>query len=143
MPRWFWILLAAAMAINVVSAAEPAQEVLLYDFEDAAVLKGWSHLELPGAAEQEPAVKLAIVANHATAGKSCLKLTFAGGQFPTVTTADVLVDWLPYPTFKADVTVDRPGFMLHGDSRDYITAHTREAAEVKQRPAVLVIYDPK
>jgi hypothetical protein len=33
--------------------------------------------------------------------------------------------------------------MLHGDSHDYMTAHTREAKEVKDRPAVLLIYEPK
>jgi hypothetical protein len=35
------------------------------------------------------------------------------------------------------------GFMLHGDSRDYMTAHTREARDIRNRPAVLVIYEPK
>jgi hypothetical protein len=35
------------------------------------------------------------------------------------------------------------GFMLHGDSRDYMTAYTREAKEITDRPAVLVIYEPK
>ena len=35
------------------------------------------------------------------------------------------------------------GFMLHGDSTDYMTAHTREASDVRNRPAVLVIYVPK
>jgi hypothetical protein len=35
------------------------------------------------------------------------------------------------------------GFMLHGDSNDYMTCHTREAQELKNRPAVLVIYEPK
>jgi len=35
------------------------------------------------------------------------------------------------------------GFMLHGDSHDYMIAHSREAREIKDRPAVLVIYDPK
>lgn len=34
------------------------------------------------------------------------------------------------------------GFMLHGDSADYMRAHTREAAAVKDRPAVYVIYVP-
>jgi hypothetical protein len=34
------------------------------------------------------------------------------------------------------------GFMLHGDSRDYMTAYTREARDLKNRPAVLVIYVP-
>jgi hypothetical protein len=35
------------------------------------------------------------------------------------------------------------GFMLHGDSHDYMMAWTREAPEVKNRPALLVIYEPK
>jgi hypothetical protein len=33
--------------------------------------------------------------------------------------------------------------MLHGDSHDYLIGYTREAKERKDRPAVLVIYDPK
>lgn len=32
--------------------------------------------------------------------------------------------------------------MLQGDSHDYITAFTREAKEIRDRPAVMVIYDP-
>jgi hypothetical protein len=35
------------------------------------------------------------------------------------------------------------GFMLHGDAGDYMVTHSREAADVKNRPAVLVIYVPK
>jgi hypothetical protein len=35
------------------------------------------------------------------------------------------------------------GFMLHGDSKDYMIAYSREAAEIKNRPAILVIYEPK
>jgi hypothetical protein len=35
------------------------------------------------------------------------------------------------------------GFMLHGDSHDYMTAYTRKAKDVANRPAVLVIYEPK
>jgi hypothetical protein len=35
------------------------------------------------------------------------------------------------------------GFMLHGDSKDYMMAHAREATAIKDRPAVLVIYEPK
>jgi hypothetical protein len=34
------------------------------------------------------------------------------------------------------------GFMLHGDSKDYIQAWYREAPNVKDRPALLVIYEP-
>ena len=34
------------------------------------------------------------------------------------------------------------GFMLHGDAKDYMMAHSRTAAEIEDRPAVLVIYEP-
>ena len=34
------------------------------------------------------------------------------------------------------------GFMLHGDSFDYMRAHFRESAEQKKRPAVMVVYVP-
>jgi hypothetical protein len=33
--------------------------------------------------------------------------------------------------------------MLHGDSRDYMNGYTRKAREIKNRPAVFVIYEPK
>jgi hypothetical protein len=45
--------------------------------------------------------------------------------------------------FWTDGKHDNHGFMLHGDAGDYMTAHTREAPEVKDRPAVLVIYVPR
>jgi hypothetical protein len=35
------------------------------------------------------------------------------------------------------------GFFLHGDSNDYMLMHTPIAKELKQRPALLVIYEPK
>ena len=35
------------------------------------------------------------------------------------------------------------GFMLHGDSHDWFIAWYREAAEIKNRPALLVIHEPK
>ena len=50
------------------------------------------------------------------------------------------------PEELADKTSgDHPnhGFMLHGDSRDYMIGHGREAKDLKNRPAVLVIYEPK
>ncbi|HEX7897694.1 MAG TPA: DNRLRE domain-containing protein [Planctomycetota bacterium] len=34
------------------------------------------------------------------------------------------------------------GFMLHGDGRDYMMAHCRESADVRSRPALLVVYVP-
>lgn len=35
------------------------------------------------------------------------------------------------------------GFMLHGDSKDWFRAWFREATVIKNRPALLVIYEPK
>jgi hypothetical protein len=32
--------------------------------------------------------------------------------------------------------------MIHHDSRDYVKGFTREAKDIKSRPAVLVIYEP-
>ena len=37
---------------------------------------------------------------------------------------------------------DNHGFMLHGDSHDYVMGHSREAKDVKDRPAVLLVYEP-
>jgi hypothetical protein len=35
------------------------------------------------------------------------------------------------------------GFMLHGDSKDWFKARFREAEKVKDRPALLVVYEPR
>jgi len=35
------------------------------------------------------------------------------------------------------------GFFLHGDSSDYMRMYTPQAKELKQRPALMVIYEPK
>ena len=35
------------------------------------------------------------------------------------------------------------GFFLHGDSSDYMRMYTPKAKNHKQRPALLVIYEPK
>jgi hypothetical protein len=107
-PLFFLSLLFVPLALVAGQAAAPPApaEKVLYDFEDAADLDGWANLELPDA--KEPPVKLERVAEHATSGKHSLKLTFAGGRWPTVTTTRVIDDFSPYQTFHADVTVSRP-----------------------------------
>lgn len=81
-----------------------AKELVLFDFEKPADLEAWSNLALPKA---EPAVKIENVEKNATSGTHSLKLTFAGGHWPTVTTTRVPEDWAGFNTFKADVTVER------------------------------------
>jgi hypothetical protein len=111
MVRFIVLVVAAFMpwpGLATLAAQEKSLERVLFDFETAADVAAWANLELPGAKEKEPPVKIERSAEHATSGRSSLKLTFAGGHWPTVTTTQVLDDWLPYQTFLADVTVSRP-----------------------------------
>jgi hypothetical protein len=103
LPVLFLLGLVAGQAAPLATA-----EKMLYDFESPDDLAVWSNLVLPGAKEKEPPVKIERSTEHATSGKHSLKLTFAGGNWPTITTTAVLDDWTPYQTFRADVTVDRP-----------------------------------
>jgi len=91
----------------LVLLAAPSPDLVLFDFEDPAGLSDWSNLALDDPKAEEPPVKIALSTEHATAGKRSLKLTFAGGRWPTITTTKVPEDWMPYHTFHADVTVDR------------------------------------
>ena len=77
-------------------AQPPANEIILYDFEGAADLKTWSNLVLPATRDKEPPVNIALSTEHATAGKHSLKLTFNGGNWPTISTTRVTDDWLAY-----------------------------------------------
>jgi hypothetical protein len=93
-----------------LQAADPkpvVKETLLFDFEGPDDLKGWSSLEFPNARPQEPPARIEITPENATSGKHSLKITFTGGHWPTITTTQVLADWMPYWTFKADVTASR------------------------------------
>ena len=85
-----------------------ADDRVLFDFEAATTVQGWANLELPAAKAKEPPVKIEHSAQNATSGQHSLKLTFAGGTWPSVITGDVPADWTPWQTFKADVTVSRP-----------------------------------
>jgi hypothetical protein len=106
---------------STATAADPVPDKVLFDFEDEAELKAWAPLALPNS--KEPAAKLERVAENATSGKHSLKVTFAGGTWPTVATAKIPDDWMAWQTFKADVTVARDcviGFtvMQEGSSRE-------------------------
>jgi hypothetical protein len=109
-----WLPPGNAVAVELRSTdlaadqAENSPELVLFDFEQEADLKAWSNLELPDVPEKEPPVRLEGVFEHATSGKQSLKLTFAGGRWPTITTTCVAADWQPYQTFLADVTASWP-----------------------------------
>jgi hypothetical protein len=106
--RLFPFLMMLMLVASQAAPALPIPDKLLFDFEAPADLAAWSDLDLPDAKTQEPRIRPEFVAEHATSGKSCLKLTFAGGDFPTLTTTQVHDNWIGYETLKADVWVDRP-----------------------------------
>jgi hypothetical protein len=88
------------------AAADPAPDKLLFDFEDDADVKAWAPLAL-SKGPKEPPPKVERVTENATSGKSSMKVTFAGGTWPTIATTQIPSDWMPWETFKADVTVSR------------------------------------
>jgi hypothetical protein len=100
-------VLAWSLAGSTVASAPP-EELLLFDFEEAADLKAWTNLEMPGAKVKEPAARFERSTDMATSGKHSLKITFGGGSWPTLTTTSVRGDWNTWHTFKADVSVSRP-----------------------------------
>jgi hypothetical protein len=115
--------LSVLCLVSAAPAAEPVPDKLLFDFEDEAEVKTWVPLALPKG-PKEPAPKVERVAENATSGKHSLKLTLAGGTWPTIATAKIPDDWMPWETFKADVTVGRDcviGFTVMQE------ASTREA----------------
>src|SRR5262249_26046037 len=94
------LVLAVSACMAHAQGKNPVKEQALFDFADADSLKQqWSNLELPKT--KEPAVKMET-------DKGRLKLTFAGGNWPTITTTKIPEDWMPFHTFRATVTVSRP-----------------------------------
>lgn len=140
-------------------SAEP-QDLLLFDFEEPADLQAWTNLEVTGAKVQEPVVRAERSTEMASSGQHSLKITFAGGAWPTLTTTSVPADWTAWQTLKADVTVSRPcvvGFTVlqersrRGDGYDEGVSRWTKTAFFKKgqnqlsaalRPSVGVTLDP-
>jgi hypothetical protein len=95
------------LALTPVAFSQESTTRRLFDFEDAADVAAWSNLVLPDKKAAEPAAKIELASEHATSGKHSLKITWGGGRWPTITTTNVPADWMPYWTFKADVTASR------------------------------------
>jgi hypothetical protein len=83
-------------------------EFPLFDFEETAEVEAWTNLQPPDAPAAEPIAKVERSTEKATSGKHALKITFAGGAWPTLTTTRVPGDWTGWPMWQADVTVSRP-----------------------------------
>src|SRR5262245_50793151 len=101
--KWFPRTIPALAGIVLVTLttmarADPPEKVL-FDVEDAEEVRAWSNLELTGPGKKEPAVRIKQSTRNATSGKHSLELTFAGGNWPTITTTSVPGDWMPFWTF--------------------------------------------
>lgn len=96
--------IASAMILLLASFAQAAdeRERVLFDFADKTSAKDWTPVKLPELKQEEPAPRVEIT-NRA------LKLTFDGGDWPTVATTQIPVtgNWKEFQTLRAELTVER------------------------------------
>jgi hypothetical protein len=85
------------------------EDKVVFDFETPADVATWTPAKPPEVRDEQPAAKVEFTAEHATAGKGALKLTFDGGTWPAVVTTTIPVDegWEKFQTIKLDVWVPR------------------------------------
>jgi len=92
-----------------------AQDKVLFRFEEPASVQSWAPIKLPEMEKEQPAPRIEIVPVPPGPSKpssgNCLKITFAGGDWPTIGTTKIPVkgSWMQFQTLKADLTLDRPG----------------------------------
>ena len=119
---WQMLCLVAVGMLFLAGRAAFAEEHVLFDFEDEGCVRAWSGIDVYALREAEakaagakpaapvppePPVKIEWTSSDATHGKHALKLTFAGGRFPTISATSPLDDWRPFKSFHADVTAGR------------------------------------
>src|SRR5262249_3473316 len=120
-------------AIQSASMAADDKDQALFSFADEATAKDWTAVKLPEIEKEQPAPKVEIVPspqpkNDARPAGKSLKITFDGGNWPTVGTTKIPVsgNWKQFQTLKAEFTVDRP-------SVAYVRIYQGKADE-KQQP---------
>jgi hypothetical protein len=87
----------ALILILAIPAGRDDGDLVLFDFEKAEEAAAWSNLEIA----KEPAAKIELSPQHS------LKITFAGGRWPSISTSAIPEDWTPWKTLAAEVTVSR------------------------------------
>jgi hypothetical protein len=95
-------------------AADNGDQVL-FNFADKATVKDWVPVKLPDVEKDQPAPKVEIVPipkakDDAGASGQCLKITYDGGDWPTIGTTRIPIqgNWKQFQTLKANLTVNRP-----------------------------------
>jgi hypothetical protein len=101
-----------ALGLCLLAVHREEGDRVLFDFERSEDAAAWTMLGVPPDSDkrlrEEPPVRVELSTEHASSGKQSLKLTFAGGRWPTVTTPLAGEDWMPYQRLKADLWVTRP-----------------------------------
>jgi hypothetical protein len=106
--RTLAVLLTLALATRALAA-----DTMLFDFESPIDLKAWQPFESTILKTKDPAPKLELVTDNATAGKQSLKLTFTAAHLPGISTTTIPVtDWKPFATFHADIAAARDCLVL-------------------------------
>src|SRR5262245_58178801 len=105
------LLIVMAAAIAGADEKSTPGERIVFDFEDPIEISAWSSAPVagnPATKVKDPPPRFELSNDNATSGKHSLKITFAGGEWPTIATTRVPADWLTHQTFCADVIVPRP-----------------------------------
>jgi hypothetical protein len=89
--------LALILILGAPSLRDDGDRVL-FDFDKEEDAAAWSALD----SARDPKAALARSSDKA------LRITFAGGRWPSVATSAVPEDWSPWKTLAAEVTVTRP-----------------------------------
>ena len=98
----FCLSCCASMVAEPVS---PAEKKVLFDFTDAGQARAWSMWQAPKPARgRAPKPEPEATLSHEN---GALKITYAGGLFPTIVTNRVIEDFSPYATVKVDLTLPR------------------------------------
>lgn len=111
------------------SVAADDKDAVLFDFVHGFTLKDWTPVKLSEVEKEQPTPRIEIVPapkdkdDVNPAGK-CLKITFDGGDWPTIGTTKLPVqgNWQQFQTLKVELTVDRPSVayvrILQGEPDD-------------------------
>src|SRR5262245_56503115 len=106
-------LIAESAAIAAQGKPVPADRVL-FNFEDPGDVAAWSPQPADnksGDKQNDRPARFELSTENATSGKHSLKITFAGGEWPTIATTRIPEDWLTHQTLRAEVTVSRPALV--------------------------------
>jgi hypothetical protein len=95
--------IAALALILALRAAPDEGDRVLFTFDKDEEAGAWSNLDWG----KEPKAEVSLSDRNPSSGKRSLKITFAGGRWPSVRTASVPEDWTPWKTFACEVAVDR------------------------------------